>query len=250
MDLDGKVIVVTGSARGLGLAFAEGCAKLGAHVVMADILEEQGRIAAAELAERGLKASFMPIDLASPEAIGGFAAVLAGRFKAVDGLVNNGAIATGIGGKSFLEIDIATWDRVMEVNVRSVWLLTKALLPLMRLATAAKIVNVASDTALWGAPLVMHYVASKGAVIALTRTMATELGPDGIAVNAIAPSLTLVEATESVSAERHKLCIDHRAFKRPQMPVDNVGAVTFLLSDSAGFITGQTLAVNGGFLYH
>jgi NAD(P)-dependent dehydrogenase (short-subunit alcohol dehydrogenase family) len=125
---------------------------------------------------------------------------------------------------------------------------TRAAAPALRRAKRGKIVNIASDTALWGAPKLLHYVASKGAVIAMTRALARELGPDGIAVNAVAPGLTLVQATESIPAERHQLYVDGRAMRRRQMPQDVVGTVLFLLSDGADFVTGQLLPVNGGFV--
>jgi NAD(P)-dependent dehydrogenase (short-subunit alcohol dehydrogenase family) len=166
----------------------------------------------------------------------------------IDGLVNNAAIATGIGGKNFEEIDVATWDSVTAVNVRGTWLVTRAAAPHLRRSGAGRIVNIASDTALWGAPRLLHYVASKGAIIAMTRALARELGPDGIAVNAVAPGLTIVEATDYVPEERHRLYVDNRAMPRRQMPEDVTGAVLFLLSDEAGFVTGQVLPVNGGFV--
>jgi len=137
---------------------------------------------------------------------------------------------------------------VMAVNIRGTWLVTRAAAPYLRLARRGKIVNLASDTALWGAPRLLHYVASKGAIIAMTRSLARELGPDGVAVNAIAPGLTIVEATEYVPAERHSLYVENRAMSRRQMPEDVVGAVLFLLSDAADFVTGQLLPVNGGFV--
>src|SRR5579863_9580914 len=126
--------------------------------------------------------------------------------------------------------------------------MTRAFAPLLRGSGRGRIVNIASDTPLWGAPNLLHYVGSKGAVIAMTRSLARELGPDNVAVNAIAPGLTLVEATEYVPAERHQLYVDGRAMPRRQMPEDVVGAVMFLLSDAADFITGQLLPVNGGFV--
>ena len=168
--------------------------------------------------------------------------------QGLDGLVNNAAIATDIGGKTFEEFDIDTWDKVMTVNARGTWLMTRAAVPHLRAAGGGAIVNIASDTALWGAPRLLHYVASKGAVIAMTRSLARELGADKIAVNAIAPGLTLGEATEYVPAERHQLYVDGRALQRAQQPQDITAAVVFLLSVGAAFITGQVLPVNGGFV--
>ena len=243
IGLAGKRVLVTGAARGLGRAFAEACANAGAHVVLADVLEADGKKAAAELRQQ-----FVAIDLADPNSVAAGVAAAAELLDGLDGLVNNAAIATAIGGKTFEEIDLETWDRVMSVNVRGTWLVTRAAAPYLRRAGAGKIVNVASDTALWGAPRLLHYVASKGAIIAMTRSLARELGPDGVAVNAIAPGLTIVEATDYVPEERHRLYVDNRAMPRRQMPEDVVGAVLFLLSDAADIVTGQLLPVNGGFV--
>lgn len=249
-DLAGKRLLVTGAARGLGAAFAESAVIAGAAVAIADVLEDRGRETAAKLAGTGGRAVYVPLDLADPASTDACAAGAADALGGIDGLVNNGAIATGIGGKTLDEIDVETWDRVMNVNVRGVWLMTKAAAPYLRAAGNGKIVNVASDTALWGAPRLMHYVASKGAVISMTRAMARELGGDGIAVNAVAPGLTLVEATEYVPAERHRLYVDGRAINREQHAADVVGTVLFLLSDGADFVTGQLLPVNGGFVFN
>ena len=146
------------------------------------------------------------------------------------------------------EIEAEVWDRVMTVNVRGTWLMSKAAVPHLAQSRAGKIVNLASDTALWGAPRLMHYVASKGAVLSMTRSMARELGESGIAVNSIAPGLTEVEATEYVPQDRKDLYVRNRPFNRIQMPDDVTGAVMFLISDAASFITGQCIPVNGGFL--
>ena len=237
-------ILITGGARGLGRAFAESALAGGARVAVADILEEAGRATASEIG-----AAFVPLDLASPGAVAAGVAKAADALGGLDGLVNNGAI-TSSGGKTLEELDVETWDRVMTVNVRGTWLATRAALPYLRASGRGRVINVASDTALWGAPRLMAYVASKGAVIAMTRSMARELGPDGITVNAVAPGLTLVEATEYVPAERHRLYAEGRAISRAQVPEDVCGAVTYLLSDAAGFVTGQLLAVNGGFVMH
>jgi NAD(P)-dependent dehydrogenase (short-subunit alcohol dehydrogenase family) len=165
----------------------------------------------------------------------------------LDGLVNNAAI-TNSGGKFMGELDVATWDRVMAVNVRGPWLATVAAQPHLKASGSGRIVNLASDTALWGAPKLMAYVASKGAVMAMTRSMARELGADGTTVNAIAPGLTLVEATQYVPEARHQHYMDGRAIKRTQVPEDLTAAVIFLLSPASGFITGQLLPINGGFV--
>lgn len=136
----------------------------------------------------------------------------------------------------------------MQVNVRGTWLMTRAALPALRGSGCGAIVNLASDTPLWGAPNLLAYVASKGALIAMTRSLARELGGDSITINAIAPGLVQVEATAYVPEARHRLYIDQRAIQRPQLPDDVSGAVLFALSDLSRFITGQTLPVNGGFV--
>ncbi len=252
MTLQNRIVVVTGAGRGLGRAFAEACAAAGAAtVVVADINADWGTEAVAALKKSGTDAVFLPVDLGDPASVEAFGAEVGRRFGHIDGLVNNAAIATGIGGKTFEEIDIPTWDRVMTVNVRGTWLVVKALAPLLRKsAVGGRIVNLASDTALWGAPRLLHYVSSKGAIISMTRSLARELGPDRIAVNAVAPGLVLVEATEYVPEERKRLYVEGRAMSRPQMPEDVVGAVVYLLSDGAGFVTGQLLPVNGGFVFN
>ena len=252
MSLAGRTIVITGAGRGLGRAFAEACAAEGAaNVVVADIQKEWGEATVAKLRSGGVKALFAPVDLGDPKSIEAFAEKIAADCGSIDGLVNNGAIATGIGGKTFEEIDIETWDRVMAVNVRGTWLMTKAMAPLLRRSKAGgRIVNIASDTALWGAPRLLHYVGSKGAVISMTRSLARELGPDKIAVNAIAPGLVEVEATEYVPEERRQHYVTGRAMQRLQHPDDVTGAVVFLLGQGAGFVTGQLLPVNGGFVFN
>jgi NAD(P)-dependent dehydrogenase (short-subunit alcohol dehydrogenase family) len=252
MSLKGRTILITGAGRGLGRAFAEACAAAEAErILVADIRADWGEATAAALRAEGAKAEFLAVDLGDPRSIEAFGTEVGRRCGAVDGLVNNGAIATGIGGKTFEEIDVETWDKVMAVNVRGTWLMTKAMAPLLRQSKlGGRIVNLASDTALWGAPRLLHYVGSKGAVISMTRSLARELGPDGVAVNAIAPGLVLVEATEYVPEERKQLYVTGRAMPRAQEARDVTGLVVYLLGPGAGFVTGQLVPVNGGFVFN
>jgi len=252
MSLKGRTILITGAGRGLGRAFAEACAAAEAErILVADVRADWGEATAAALRAEGAKAEFLAVDLGDPRSIEAFGAEVGRRYGAIDGLVNNGAIATGIGGKTFEEIDVETWDKVMAVNVRGTWLMTKAMAPLLRQSKlGGRIVNLASDTALWGAPRLLHYVGSKGAVISMTRSLARELGPDRIAVNAIAPGLVLVEATEYVPEERKQLYVTGRAMPRAQEARDVTGLVVYLLGPGAGFVTGQLVPVNGGFVFN
>ena len=245
--LEGRRVLVTGGARGLGFAFAQAIGRAGAQVVIADILAERVQQSAAELASEGLAVQGLTVDLARPDSIEACVAQATHLLGGLDGLVNNASI-TNSGGKTCEELTLDTWDQVMQVNVRGTWLVTKACLPALRASGRGAIVNLASDTPLWGAPNLLAYVASKGAIIAMTRSLARELGVDNITVNAIAPGLVLVEATAYVPEARHRLYNDRRAIQRPQLPEDVSGAVLFALSDLARFITGQTLPVNGGFV--
>ena len=248
IDLKGKNVVITGAARGLGRAYAEACCAAGARVAVADILEEEGRKTTVSLSAGGGDATFVPVDLADPVSVEAMGNSIGNAWGRIDGLVNNGALATGLGGKRIHNIDVEVWDRVMAVNARGVWLATKACLPWLRKSENGKIVNISSDTALFGSDFILHYVASKGAVISMTRAMARELGEDNIAVNAIAPGMTRVEATAGVPEERHQRYVQGRFIKRNQHPEDLVGTVVYLLSDAANFVTGQLLPVNGGYV--
>ncbi|MFT9257807.1 MAG: SDR family oxidoreductase [Acetobacter sp.] len=246
--LAGHRIVVTGAARGLGEAMARACAGMGAELWLADILVEEGQATAQAIAaEHGVTVRFSPLDLARPDSIAAFGAEVAAAWGSVDGLVNNGAIATNVGGRGFEDIEIDLWDRVQTVNVRGTWLMVRALGPLF--SGRARIVNLASDTALWGAPRLLAYTASKGAVIAMTRSLSRELGPRGVGITAVAPGIVRTEATEYVPRERHDLYENGRAVPGPQDPGDIVGVVCFLLTGQALALTGQVLPVNAGFVF-
>ena len=248
--LQGKKVLVTGAARGLGRDFAQAIAEAGAQVVMADILDDRVQEVAIELQQRGLKVEAVKIDLADAVSIQQAVEQAVKYLGGLDGLVNCAALATNVGGKSLMDYDADLWDRVMNINVKGTWLVTKACVPFLKQADAGKVINVASDTALWGAPNLMAYVASKGALVAMTRSMARELGQFNICINTLSPGLTLVEATEYVPQERHDLYMNGRAIQRQQLPQDLNGTALYLLSDLSSFVTGQNIPVNGGFVFN
>ncbi|GAA2309177.1 SDR family oxidoreductase [Streptomyces kunmingensis] len=241
---DLRTVVVTGAGRGLGLAMARRAGTDGFRVVVAEVDAERGSRAAEELRAEGVDARFVRCDVADPDSVADLAAFVRG-LGPLYGLVNNAALANGVGGREFQYIGVEAWDRLMAVNARGPWLVAKALHPLF--GPVGRIVNIASDAALYGSPRLAHYITSKGAVIALTRAMARELGPRGITVNALAPGLTECEATETVPAERHGLYAANRAIPRAQRPDDLTGLASFLLSEESRYLTGQVIAVNGGF---
>jgi NAD(P)-dependent dehydrogenase (short-subunit alcohol dehydrogenase family) len=247
--LKGRTIVVTGAARGVGRVIAQAASRHGARIVIADILAAEGEKTAHEMAANGALVRFVPVDLASPASIEALAAGIANHEGAVHGLINNAAIATNVGGKGFEDIQIDLWDRVSTVNVRGTWLMTRAIVPLMPAGEDGRIVNIASDTALWGAPMLLAYVSSKGAVISMTRSLARELGPRGIGITAVAPGIMKNEATAYVPAERHRFYEAGRAVPGHQDPEDIADVVCFLLTKGALALTGQVLPVNAGFVY-
>jgi NAD(P)-dependent dehydrogenase (short-subunit alcohol dehydrogenase family) len=243
--LAGRTILLTGAARGLGAEIARNLAGHGAGLILADIAEEEGRATAA-----ALEADFLAVDLGDPDSVAALGKAVAERTGGVlHGLVNNGAIATGIGGIGFEEVAVESWDRVMRVNVRGTWLMTKAVAPLLRASRSGRVVNVASDTALWGAPRLLSYVASKGAVISMTRSLAREFGPDRVGVTAVAPGILTTGSTDYVPEARHRLYAEGRAVPGPQAPGEITDVVAFLLGEGALSLTGQVLPVNNGFVF-
>jgi NAD(P)-dependent dehydrogenase (short-subunit alcohol dehydrogenase family) len=244
-----RVAVVTGAGRGLGRTIAERLAAGGRHVVVAELDAPLGAAAAAAITASGGWASFVHTDIADAASLAALAEHVTGCGR-IDALVNNAAIANSVGGKTYDAIPESEWERIFRVNVKGTWLACKQFGPMLVAGGGGAIVNIASDTALWGASLLLHYVATKGAVIAMTRTLASELGPQRVTVNAVAPGLIEVEATSGVPEARWNDYRTRRALKHDQTPADVAGAVAFLCSPDATYITGQTIVVDGGMVMH
>lgn len=247
--MSSRIVVVTGAGRGLGFAIAETLAADGDRIVIAERDPLLASQAEEVLCDKGYDAHAQVTDIADEQSV----QVLAERVAAMGGaaaLVNNAARADGVGGDAFWELDAENFRDISNVNTFGTWLVSKHFFPQLAAYPRSTIVNIASDAALYGSPRLVHYVASKGAVIAMTRTMARDGGPHGLRVNAVAPGLTRVEATETVPADRYALYADTRALTREQEPADVAAAVRFLLSDGGDYITGQTLVVDGGFVFN
>ena len=243
----GAVVIVTGGARGVGAILAGRLLQAGARVVIADVTDQVDVAALRDSADVLVHRT----DVADRESTKALAAATVERFGRIDALVNNAAIYQGLGGKkSFIDIDVDEWDRVMAVNARGVWLMTAAVYPQMKEQGYGRIVNIASATVHSGVPFFAHYTASKGAVIAITRSIAKEIGGDGISVNAVAPGLIDNESSATINDSSYfPVLAKQRAIPRSMAPDDLTGIVTFLCSPVSGFISGQTIIVDGGTVF-
>lgn len=241
----GKTVIVTGAAGGLGRAFAQGFAAAGARLVVADIDESGVRETASLIASSGAEAHPVRVDVTDKASTDALAKAAIDAFGSIDVLVNNAAIYATLTRTPFTDIDPAEWDRVMAVNVKGTWLCSSSALEHMT-QPGGRIINIASATVFSGSPLWMHYVASKSAVIGMSRVMAREVGTRGITVNVIAPGFTLTEASLSLIEDAEQYGVDRGAIKRASQPEDIVGTAMFLASENAGYVTGQTLVVDGG----
>ncbi|MBM2811950.1 MAG: dehydrogenase [Chloroflexi bacterium] len=251
--LEDRVIIVTGGAQGIGRAYCERLAEEGARVVVTDIDGDRAEAVANHL--RGLEAEALAVtmDVADQAATERMAAAAIERFGRIDGLVNNAAIfqRPALSRVPFEQIPLDEWDRVMAVNLRGVFLCSRAVIPHMKRQGGGKIVNISSGTVFSGTPWYAHYVTSKAGVIGFTRVLAKELGEHNINVNAIAPgqtqSLDEIDDTRMQAFER---VAQVRAIKRVQVPEDLLGVMTFLCSSDSDFMTGQTIVVDGGMVLH
>jgi NAD(P)-dependent dehydrogenase (short-subunit alcohol dehydrogenase family) len=236
--LDGKVAIVTGGAQGIGAAIASGLEAEGATVVVADLSPPEGGIRA---------------DVASEQDVDRMVEETLERHGRIDVLVNNAGLYASLEMRAFTEIPLEEWNRVMEVNVASMFLTCRAVVPVMRERGGGRIVNISSGTPFRGVPFLLHYVTSKGAIVALTRALAKELGKDSIHVNCVAPGFTMSDGVKShpeVIEKLRDVSVASRTLQRDQVPEDVVGAVVFLCTPAADFITGQTMVIDGGQYFH
>jgi NAD(P)-dependent dehydrogenase (short-subunit alcohol dehydrogenase family) len=247
-QLEGKIAIVTGAARGLGRAYAEAMAGEGAAVLACDINSCDDTVAA--ILAAGGRAAAAVTDISSMASCHEMAASALSEFGRIDVLVNNAALYAGLKGARFEHLEEAQWDAVMNVNIKGLWQSCKAVVQPMRDAGGGSIINISSLAAVYGLPYGLDYVASKAAVIGMTRGMARELGADGIRVNAVAPSAVMTEGTADFFGEKlekaKKVIAAGQVIPRNLETPDLTGTIIYLASDSSAFVTGQTHMVDGG----
>ena len=247
MRLKDKVAVVTGAGQGLGAAYARRFSSEGAKVIIADLNEPAARDVVKELEEKGGEALAIATDVSQESDTQNLARATIERYGRIDVLVNNAAVFSTIELKPMEEIAVEDWDRLMEVNLRGLFLCTKAVIPHMKARKHGKIINISSATVFMGKPYYIHYVTSKAGVIGFTRALAREVGDWNIQVNCLTPGYTETEIPrETTTAEQKKAIISHQCMKRIGTPKDLEGIMVFLASNESDFMSGQTVNVDGG----
>jgi 3-oxoacyl-[acyl-carrier protein] reductase len=245
MSLSDKVVLVTGAARGLGMEYARFLGQTGARIVAGDVADSSGAAAAA-----GNGAISVRLDVTDIASADSMVELAMERFGRVDALINNAALYGSLRGGRFNQIPEADWDATMAVNVKGIWNCCKAVVPAMRQSGGGSIINIASLAATYGMPFALHYTTSKAAVIGLTRGLARELGRDNIRVNAVAPSAVMTEGTAEFFGDRLERGLEviraQQTIQRTLEPSDLTATIAWLISDGSAFVTGQTIAVDGG----
>jgi len=251
MQLKDKVAIVTGAARGLGRAYAEALAKEGAAVVAGDVRDCADTVKA--IREAGGRALGVSLDVAKLDSCKATADAAVKEFGRVDALVNNAALYANLKGGRFDQLDEAQWDRVMQVNIKGVWNACRAVVPLMRAQKSGSVINISSLAPVYGLPFALDYSMSKGAVIAMTRSLARELGRDWVRVNAVAPSAVMTEGTKEFFGEKldkaKQVIAQGQSLQRNLGTGDLTGTIVYLVSDASRFVTGQTIMVDGGTVF-
>jgi len=246
-SLDGRVVVITGAGQGIGRATAKAMAESGALPVIAEIDEAKGQSVAREIGNRAMA---VRTDVADPASLEAMVKTVLDAHGKVDVLINNAAIFSTLDMRPFWEIPLEEWDAVLRVNVTGCFLAARAVVETMRAAKFGRIINFSSAAVTMGRPNYTHYTTSKAALIGMTRSMARELGPDGITVNAIMPGATFTEIERAtVTPEQKEAIVRGQSIPRPETPEDLLGTLMFLSSDASAFMTGQCLTVDGGLSY-
>jgi 3-oxoacyl-[acyl-carrier protein] reductase len=243
MRFENKSVIITGGGGKIGKAYATAFAQEGARIALPDIASADHVVKA--IRDRGGTAITMPCDVSDEQSVNSMVAETVRQFGGVDILINNAAYFMTVWKGPFWEMSVDEFDKAMAVNLRGVWLCAKAAVPHMQKQKKGKIINISSTVALTGNPNYIHYVTSKGGVIAMTRAMARELGDYNICVNAVSPGFTVTEGRK-VDPEYERVRNQARCFKRTQVEADLVGTVLFLASPDSDFMTGQLLNVDGG----
>jgi NAD(P)-dependent dehydrogenase (short-subunit alcohol dehydrogenase family) len=246
-SLNGRVAIITGAGQGIGRAFAKAFAAKGAIPIIAERNRDRGEAVAAEIAAAGGQARAITTDVADPNSVAAMAKAVESELGRIDILINNAAIFSTLEMRPFDQIPLEEWEAVLRVNVTGAFLCARAVVGAMRRARWGRIINMASGAVTLGRPNYLHYIASKAALDGMTRSLARELGPHGITVNAILPGATFTEIErKTVSPEQKQRIVAQQCIPRPEVPEDLVGTVLFLASEASAFVTGQGLTVDGG----
>jgi len=246
-SLKQRVVVITGAGQGIGRVFAKAFALAGSRIVIAELNEVKAAAVAAEIMQASGDALAITTDLTDPASIEEMAKVVDDKYRRIDVLINNAAIFSTLSMRPFEQIPLEEWDAVLRVNVTGVMLCARAVLPAMRRAHWGRIINISSGAVPLGRPGYLHYIASKAALIGMSRSMARELGADGITVNAILPGATFTEIErQTVTPEQKARIIAMQCVPRAEVPEDLVGAALFLAGEGSAFVTGQVINADGG----